>query len=142
MSIEIPQRHKDEDDASLDQKEKLKSIGVSDPKVLSQLGVHQANNILSFVEGTKHVISHFDNSLAGISSNMEVNSQVKAAIVQTNVKVLGEAPAMAMGSLYQTIGHSVAMAAADAVYAQQQANVTYQAASTLGIDELVNEPTT
>lgn len=65
-----------------------------------------------------------------------VNSQVTDAVTQTNVKVLAEAPAMAMGSLYQTIGNSVAMAAANAVYAQQQANVTYQAATTLGITKL------
>lgn len=45
---------------------------------------------------------------------------------------------MAMGSLYQTIGNSVAMAAANAVYAQQQANVTYQAASTMGVAKLLN----
>ena len=67
-----------------------------------------------------------------------VNSQVTDAITTTNVKVLGEAPAMAMGSLYQTIGNSVAMAAANAVYAQQQANVTYQAASTVGVSKLIN----
>lgn len=65
-----------------------------------------------------------------------VNPQITDAITQTNVKVLGEAPAMAMGSLYQTIGNSVAMAAANAVYAQQQANVTYQAATTLGVTKL------
>ncbi len=67
-----------------------------------------------------------------------VNPQVTDAITQTNVKVLAEAPAMAMGSLYQTIGNSVAMAAANAVYAQQQANVTYQAASTMGVKALVD----
>jgi len=67
-----------------------------------------------------------------------VNPQVTDAITTTNVKVLGEAPAMAMGSLYQTVGNSVAMAAANAVYAQQQANVTYQAASTIGVAKLVN----
>lgn len=65
-----------------------------------------------------------------------VNPQITDAITQTNVKVLAEAPAMAMGSLYQTIGNSVAMAAANAVYAQQQANVTYQAATTLGVTKL------
>ena len=67
-----------------------------------------------------------------------VNAQITDAITQTNVKVLGEAPAMAMGSLYQTIGNSVAMAAANAVYAQQQANVTYQAASTMGVAKLLS----
>ncbi|PCK08988.1 MAG: RebB protein [Alteromonadaceae bacterium] len=54
----------------------------------------------------------------------------------TETQAIAKAPAMAMGSLYQTIGNSVAMAAANAVYAQQQANVTYQAASTLGITKL------
>jgi hypothetical protein len=65
-----------------------------------------------------------------------VNGAVIDAVANTNTKVLAEAPAMAMGSLYQTIGNSVAMAAANAVYAQQQANVGYQAASTLGVTKL------
>lgn len=68
-----------------------------------------------------------------------VNSQITDAVTQTNVKVLAEAPAMAMGSLYQTIANSVAMAAANAVYAQQQANVTYQAATTLGVTKLFSQ---
>ena len=67
----------------------------------------------------------------------QANGQVTDAITQTNVKVLGEAPAMAMGSLYQTMGNSVAMAAANAVYAQQQANVTYQAATTMAVKHLI-----
>lgn len=67
-----------------------------------------------------------------------VNAQITDAITQTNVKVLGEAPAMALGSLYQTISNSVAMAAANAVYSQQQANVTYQAASTMGVAKLLS----
>ena len=74
--------------------------------------------------------------MADTTSVTSVNGQITDAITQTNVKVLGEAPAMAMGSLYQTIGNSVAMAAANAVYAQQQANVTYQATTTLGITQL------
>jgi hypothetical protein len=74
--------------------------------------------------------------------DLTVNGQITDAITQTNVKVLGEAPAMAMGSLYQTIGNSVAMAAANAVYAQQQANVTYQAASTMGVAKLLSLPIT
>jgi hypothetical protein len=77
--------------------------------------------------------------MADTTASTSVNSQVTDAITQTNVKVLGEAPAMAMGNLYQTIGNSVAMAAANAVYAQQQANVTYQAASTLGVTKLFSD---
>ena len=71
------------------------------------------------------------------ATSTTVNPQVTDAVTQTNVKVLAESPAMAMGSLYQTIGNSVAMAAANAVYAQQQANVTYQAATTMGVAKLV-----
>lgn len=69
----------------------------------------------------------------------EVNGAVVDAITIANTKVLAEAPAMAMGSLYQTIGNSVAMAAANAVYAQQQANVGYQSASTLGVTKLFEQ---
>ena len=32
-----------------------------------------------------------------------VNSQITDAVAQANVKVLADAPAMAMGSLYQTV---------------------------------------
>jgi len=67
-----------------------------------------------------------------------VNPMITDAVTQSNVEVLANAPSMAMGSLYQTIGNSVAMAAANAVYAQQQANVTYQSASTMGIKELLS----
>ena len=67
-----------------------------------------------------------------------VNPQVTDAITQTNVKVLGEAPSMAMGSLYQTIGNSVAMAAANAVYAQQQANITHQTSTVAGVEKLLS----
>ncbi|MFT4925141.1 MAG: hypothetical protein ACI8WB_001231 [Phenylobacterium sp.] len=65
-----------------------------------------------------------------------VNSQIIDSVASSNTAVLGQAPAIAMGSLYQTIGNSVAMAAANAVFAQQQANVTHQAATTLGVAKL------
>lgn len=68
-----------------------------------------------------------------------VNGAVVDSVTISNTKVLAEAPAMAMGSLYQTIGNSVAMAAANAVYAQQQANVGYQSASTLGVTKLFEQ---
>jgi len=67
-----------------------------------------------------------------------VNPIITDAVTQTNVEVLANAPSMAMGNLYQTISNSVAMAAANAVYAQQQANVTYQSASTMGIKNLLS----
>ncbi|VFQ45381.1 RebB family R body protein [Desulfoluna butyratoxydans] len=69
----------------------------------------------------------------------EVSPAVTDAVTETNLSVLGESPAMALGSLYQTIGNSVAMAAANAVYAQQQANVTFQAATTLAVKKLMED---
>lgn len=38
-----------------------------------------------------------------------VNPQITDAITQTNVKVLGEAPAQAMGLVYQTLAHSISL---------------------------------
>ncbi|MFO0632614.1 MAG: RebB family R body protein [Nannocystaceae bacterium] len=78
-----------------------------------------------------------DSSSTSNFANSVLNPQVTDQVTTTNATVLGEAPAMAMGSLYQTIGNSVAMAAANAVYAQQQANVTYQTASTIAVAHLV-----
>jgi Killing trait len=68
-----------------------------------------------------------------MSDTTVVNPQITDAVTQSNVKVLGEAPAMAIGSLYQTIANSVGMALANAVYAQQQANVIAQAAAAQGV---------
>jgi len=67
---------------------------------------------------------------------VEVNGAIIDSVANANTKVLAEAPSMAMGSLYQTIGNSVAMAAANSVYAQQQANVGSQAACTLGVTKM------
>ena len=38
---------------------------------------------------------------------LPVNGQITDAITQTNVKILGEAPAMAMGNLYQAVEMNV-----------------------------------
>jgi hypothetical protein len=72
------------------------------------------------------------------SSSDEVNSQITEADARTNMMNLGQAPAMALGSLYQTIGNSLAMAAANAVYSQQQANIANQAATTKGVALLLS----
>lgn len=63
---------------------------------------------------------------------------VTDAVTQTNLLVVGTAPAMAMASLYQTLANSVAMAAMNAVYAQQQANMAHQAATVKGISVLLS----
>jgi hypothetical protein len=74
-----------------------------------------------------------------MSQPNEVNGAVVDAVAGSNTFVGAVAPAMAMGSLYQTIGNSVAMAAANAVYAQQQGWVTSQSAGTLGITKLFSQ---
>ena len=56
-----------------------------------------------------------------------VNDQITDAITQTNVKVLGEAPAMAMGAIYQAVAHSIGIMFENAVSAQQQSNQLAQA---------------
>ena len=56
------------------------------------------------------------------SGNSTVNSQITDAVTQSNVKVLGEAPAMAMGTIYQTMAQSVGLSMQNAVSAQQQMN--------------------
>ena len=60
------------------------------------------------------------------------------AVTQTDLLVVGTAPAVAMASLYQTLANSVALASMNAVYAQQQANIVHQAATTQGIALLLS----
>jgi hypothetical protein len=65
-----------------------------------------------------------------------VNSQITDSVTQANVKVLGDAPAMALGSFYQATAQALANAAHNATNAQQQSNVTAQAATTMGVATL------
>jgi len=65
-----------------------------------------------------------------------LNSQITDAVTQANVKVLGDAPAVAMGNLYQATAQALANAAHNATTSQQQTNVTAQAATTQGVATL------
>lgn len=47
-----------------------------------------------------------------------VNEQITDAVTQTNVKVLGEAPAQSMAMVYQTLAHSISLAMQNAQQAQ------------------------
>ncbi len=51
-----------------------------------------------------------------------VNDQITDAVTQTNVSVVAEAPAQAMGSLYQVISQATGLAAQNAVNSQQAMN--------------------
>ena len=65
-----------------------------------------------------------------------VNSQITDSITQTSVKVLGDAPAMAMGNLYQATAQALSNAAHNATNSQQQLNVLSQAVTTMGVSTL------
>ncbi len=57
-----------------------------------------------------------------MSDSTKVNEQITDAVTQTNVKVLAEAPAQAMGSLYQVASHSTGLAMQNAISNQQNLN--------------------
>ena len=65
-----------------------------------------------------------------------VNPQVTDAVTEANVEALGEAPAMSEGNLFQAEGQALSDAAHNATTAQQQTNVTAQAATTMGVPTL------
>ncbi|WP_414716614.1 RebB family R body protein [Thalassolituus sp. UBA3500] len=65
-----------------------------------------------------------------------VNDQITDSITQSNVKVLADAPAMAMGNLYQATAQALSNAAHNATSAQQNAAIIAQAALTQGISTL------
>jgi len=65
-----------------------------------------------------------------------VNDQITDSVTQANVKVTGEAPAMALASLYQSMAQSLGIAFANAVSGQQQAAILAQAATTQGVMQL------
>ncbi|AAQ58400.1 R body protein RebB-like protein [Chromobacterium violaceum] len=70
-----------------------------------------------------------------------VNDQITDAVTQANVKVLAEAPAMAMGSIYQSMAHSTGILFQNAVSAQQQQNTLAQAAANMGVMQIYSMDT-
>lgn len=51
-----------------------------------------------------------------------VNAQITDAVTQTNVKVVAEAPAQAIASLYQVASHASGLSIQNAVHSQQTMN--------------------
>ncbi|MEN9658103.1 MAG: hypothetical protein RL571_1568 [Pseudomonadota bacterium] len=70
-----------------------------------------------------------------------VNDQITDAVTQSNVKVLGEAPAMAMGTLFQTMAHSTGILFENSISAQQQQNTLAQAAANMGVMQIYSMDT-
>ena len=71
-----------------------------------------------------------------------VNDQITDAVTQSNVKVIVEAPAFAMGSIYQSMAHSTSILFENAVSAQQQQNTLSQAATNQGVMQIYTVDTT
>jgi|TARA_B110000240_G_C13127716_1_gene295407 deoxyxylulose-5-phosphate synthase len=68
---------------------------------------------------------------------MPVNEQITDSITQVNTKVVGETPAMAMGNLLMSTSQALSNAAHNASSAQQQAQITMQAATVQGVNSLM-----
>jgi len=62
-----------------------------------------------------------------------VAPMITDAVTQANVKTLGDAPAMAMGTLFQTAAHAAGLAIQNAVNSQQQLYMASQAATVQGV---------
>ncbi|NML69273.1 antirepresssor protein RebB [Chryseobacterium elymi] len=70
-----------------------------------------------------------------------VNEQITDAVTQSNVKVVGESPAMALSNVYQTAAHSTGIMFENAVNTQNQQNILGQAATTQGIMQIYSMDT-
>jgi hypothetical protein len=65
--------------------------------------------------------------------DLGVSGPVTDSITQVNTEILGDAPAMAMGNLFQSTSQAIALAALNATNAQQQNNMSAQATTTMGV---------
>ncbi len=65
-----------------------------------------------------------------------VNDQITDSVTQANVEVLGTAPAVALGNLFQATAQALSIAANNATLSMQQTAVTAQAATTMGVTVL------
>ncbi len=66
-----------------------------------------------------------------------VNDQITDSITQANTKVIGDAPAIAMGNLFIATSQALSNAAHNATNSNQQAAVTQQTATTAGVSTLL-----
>ncbi len=70
-----------------------------------------------------------------------VNGQITDAVTQANVKVLAEAPAMAMGAIFQSLAHSTGILYENATSSQQQLAIAAQAATNQGVIQIYSVDT-
>lgn len=70
-----------------------------------------------------------------------VNGMITDAVTQSNVAVLGVAPAQAMGNVYQTAAHSLSVLYENATQTQQHSAISGQAATNQGVMQLYGAST-
>ena len=70
-----------------------------------------------------------------------LNNQITDSVSQVNTKVLGDAPAVAMGNLFVATSQALSNAAHNATNNQQQSDVVMQAATTQGLSTLYSVDT-
>ena len=70
-----------------------------------------------------------------------VNGQITDAVTQTNVKVLGDGPAMAMGTIFQSLAHSTGFLYENATGSQQQLAIAAQASTNQGVIQIYSVDT-
>ncbi|ACI99390.1 MULTISPECIES: RebB family R body protein [Rhodospirillales] len=69
-----------------------------------------------------------------------VNGQITDAVTQANVKVLGDAPAQAIASVYQVMAQTVGLSMQNAVANQQNMSTIDTAVTTQGVNLLYSLP--
>jgi hypothetical protein len=69
-----------------------------------------------------------------------VNGQITDSVTQANVKVLGDAPAQAIGTLYQVMAQAVGLSMQNAVANQQNMSTIDTGVTTQGVNLLYSLP--
>lgn len=69
-----------------------------------------------------------------------VNGQITDSITQANVKVLGDAPAQALGTVYQTMAQAIGLSMQNAVANQQNGSTIDTGVTTQGVNLLYSMP--
>jgi|GEM_PF-198402 len=73
--------------------------------------------------------------------NNRVAGQITDAVTQANVKVVAEAPAIAMGTIYQSLAQATGLMFTNAIVAQQNHQTLSQAAAAQGVIQLYSVDT-
>ncbi len=71
-----------------------------------------------------------------MASPTPVNGQITDSVTQSNVEVLSNAPAMGMGAIYQSLGHSTGILFENGVNTQQQLAISAQTATNQGVIQI------